>query len=59
MKDFFDDFSGIAHIPGGAVEYENGVLVERKEKPEKKCGGKKERRRKDHQSHKLRAPKYS
>ena len=33
MKDFFDDFSGIAHIPGGAVEYENGVLVERKEKP--------------------------
>ena len=33
MKDFFDDFSGIVHIPGGAVEYENGVLVERKEKP--------------------------
>lgn len=40
MKDFFDDFSGIVHVPGGAVEYENGVLVERKEK-----------RRKDHQSH--------
>ena len=33
MKDFFDDFSGILYIPGGAVEYENGVLVERKEKP--------------------------
>ena len=33
MKDFFDDFSGIVHIPRGAVEYENGVLVERKEKP--------------------------
>ena len=36
MKDFFDDFSGIVHVPGGAVEYENGVLVERKEKPSNK-----------------------
>ena len=36
MKDFFDDFSGIVHVRGGAVEYENGVLLERKEKPSNK-----------------------